>query len=205
MKYGGVLGPAAFLVAVILVAFLRGDYSHTGQLMSELGETGGAYSAIFNYAGFFVAGVSIILFAIFLRGELSSFNLSVAAAVLIGIHGAGMLFATWARCDTGCPAEGSASQLAHNIIAGIKFPALLLASLILGIQFIRNNISKSVGWLSILAFLVSLVLMAKFTISAELRENAGLWQRAFLAVIYSWLMLVSIFLARRPKARTPMS
>ena len=202
MKYGGIIGPITFLLAVIIVAAIRGDYSHTEQLMSELGERGSAYSFLFNYAGFFVTGISVFLFCVFLSGELKSRDLSVAAAVLIVIHGLGMLAATWAQCDAGCPAEGGTSQLTHNIIAGIKFPALLLASLVLGVQAFKHRISNIYGTLCIIAFALSLGLMAKFTMVAETREFAGLWQRAFLAVIYGWLVFSAFFFICHSRERT---
>ncbi len=202
MKYGGIIGPLAFCIAVIVVAALRGDYSHTDQLMSELGERGSAYSWLFNYAGFFVTGVSIIGFSVFLSAALKAREMSIAAAVLIAIHGLGMLAATWAQCDSGCPAQGSTSQLAHNIIAGIKFPALLLASLVLGIQALRHRVSNAYGAFCIAAFLLTLILMVKFTMVAETRELAGLWQRAFLAVTYAWLVSSAFFFFHRDRAGT---
>ncbi len=202
MKYGGIVGPIAFFVTVILVAALRGEYSHTEQLMSELGEQGSAYALLFNYAGFFVTGVSVLLFSVFLSGELKSRELSIAAGVLIATHGLGMLAATWAQCDIGCPAEGSTSQLAHNVIAGVKFPALLMASLVLGVQLVKNQISNAYGTFCFAAFILSLGLMVKFTMVAETRELAGLWQRAFLAAIYTWLVFTAFFFIRRSREST---
>ena len=192
-RYFGVAGPVMFFVVAFSLASFLPSYSSKTQMISELGATGAEYANIFNYLGFLPNGVFITAFAIFLYGALKGNKLNPTAAVLIAVHGMGMLLATWFSCDISCnPVNPSSSQIIHNAIAGIKFPALIVSMFVIGYQLAKSGISKRFGVYSIISGALSLVLMGLFASSVETRSHTGEFQRLFIGVAYLWLVLLSV-------------
>lgn len=192
-RYCGAAGPIVFFISAFAVASLVPGYSNQTQMISELGATGAEYSALFNYLGFLPNGLLITAFSAFLFASLKNVNLNPAAAVLIAVHGIGMILATWYSCDISCnPVSPTKNQIIHNAIAGIKFPALIASMFMLGIQLINREISKKFGIYSIASAVVSLALMGLFASSVESRSHTGELQRLFIGVAYFWLVLLSI-------------
>lgn len=191
-RYGGVIGPVIFFMAAFIISSLVPGYSSQSQMISELGASGAEYALFFNYLGFFPNGIFITLFSIYLYRTLKINRLSPASAIFVGIHGLGMLLATWYSCDSGCnPSVPSTNQIIHNVIAGIKFPSLIVAIVIFGIQALRNNISKIFGIFSIASAILVLSVMAMFTVSVATREHTGEYQRLFIGLAYVWLASLS--------------
>ena len=191
-RYAGILGPLIFFITTFVVSALQPDYHTQSQMISELGATGVAYAQAFNYLGFLPNGILITVSGAYLFGLLSNSQINPLPAILIIIHGLGMVLATWLSCDVSCtPAEPTWQQLGHNIIGSIKFPALHLAILILAIQLFKHNISKAMAYGSLAAFVISTVFMILFVLSVPSRELTGIYQRLFIGSIYLWLAAVS--------------
>lgn len=196
-RYGGLLASVTFATAIVVVGSLRPSYSHVTQLVSELGESGGAYSALFNCAGFLPTGLLLLTFAFPLRAWLRERGMGGSVAVLVGIHALGMAAAAWVSCDVTChPTSPTTMQVGHDVIAAIKFPALIAATFVLGHQL---RASEGFAWLARLSIgcgIASLVLMVAFVTTVETRMATGTFQRAFLTVLYAWLCIVSLVVGR---------
>ena len=191
-RYFGVVGPVIFFTVASLLAAVLPGYSSKTQMISELGATGAEFSSVFNYLGFLPNGLFITAFAVFLYAALKNSKLNPLPAVLIAVHGIGMSLATWFSCDITCnPVSPSNSQVIHNAIAGIKFPALIVSMFIIGFQLTKSGISKRFGIYSIISGVLSLVLMGLFASSVESRSHTGELQRLFIGVAYVWLVLLS--------------
>lgn len=67
----GIAGPLIFVTVVAILGFIRPDYSHATQLVSELGEPGEPYAMIMNVFGFILFGLSMIPFAVGLHWGIS--------------------------------------------------------------------------------------------------------------------------------------
>lgn len=191
-RYSGLIGPAIFFIVAFVVAAMLPSYSNQTQMISELGASGATYSNIFNYFAFLPNGILITIFGLYFYKLLKLNSINPIAAILVIIHGLGMLMATWLSCDITCtPSDPSDKQIAHNIIGAIKFPALHLAILIFAIQLLKRGNSKTLAYWSIFTFIVSGLFMVLFASSVESREFTGIYQRLFIGSIYIWLAVVS--------------
>ena len=82
---GGLVGPILFAAVVSLCAALRPDYSHTTQVMSVLGETGGPHASLMNAAGFVPSGLLLIAFGTSLAWLVPRTPLSILGSLLVGL------------------------------------------------------------------------------------------------------------------------
>jgi large subunit ribosomal protein L30 len=119
LALGGIVGPALFVVILVVAGARSAGYDHASQMISELGASGAASAWLMNYAGFVAAGVLICLFG------LSLFTLPRSASVLIGaalvvVFGLGTVVAGLASCDLGCAsASPSFEQTLHEQVSQI--------------------------------------------------------------------------------------
>lgn len=191
--YFGLLGPLLFFITAFFVAAISPDYNAQTQMISELGASGSSHAWLFNYFGFLPNGIFITAFGVYFYAQLKQHMFKPLPAILIIIHGLGMLLATWFSCDLSCtPVEPSAKQIAHNILGAIKFPALHLSLLIFAIQLFKRGNNKLWAYASLFTFMLSAVLMVLFASSVETREYTGIYQRFFIGTLYLWLALISL-------------
>ncbi len=85
LALGGVGGPVLFAAVVLVCAALRPDYSHSMQVMSALGETGGPNALLMNAAGFVPTGLLLMGFAISLSRLVPRTALATAGALFLGL------------------------------------------------------------------------------------------------------------------------
>lgn len=188
-RYFAITGPVIFFISSILIGYFTQDYDYQSQMISELGATGAKLATEFNYFGFLPNGILIMLLGFGLIRVYQQSSLPIAVPILIIIHGLGMILATWVSCDISCnPTNPSHQQVAHNVIAAIKFSALHLAILISAIQFFKLDDKKTT--LALLSlFIISGLFMALFISSLESRYLTGLYQRVAIFCIYTGIVL----------------
>lgn len=190
-----ILGPSCLLLTATILAAIQPDYEFTEHMISELGAMQAPYANWFNYAGFLPNGICILLFGFFLFAYMTQHNFHPLAAVLVVIHGFGMLLATWLSCDLSCtPAAPSNEQLLHNLLAIIKFPALHLATLVIAIQLLRRSHTKIFAYWSFFTYLIVSVFLFLFISSIETRDLTGVWQRLLIISLYTWLISLALYM-----------
>jgi hypothetical membrane protein len=197
----GVLGPACFLLAVTVCGMLRPAYSHATQMISELGETGGQYSALMNYGGFIPTGLLVIAFAVVLFRSYPRSRSSAIGSVLVGAFGGGVLAAGVFSCDMGCPPQpGSLEGELHNFVSLIAFAGGIGGTFAWARHFrtvaARPGLAQYSTWSGVIAVWF---LVATF-VSIQSRAWTGVWQRIFLGVLFLWCVVVAIRTARPPRS-----
>lgn len=207
LALGGIAGPGAFAVVILVCAALRPGYSHVTNVVSELGATGTPYAVVMNYAGFVPAGLMLAAFGVALAGILPRRRLVLAAAVLVTLFGAGVAASGVVSCDPGCPRSGgSLENLLHDRIAPITFLCLIVGAAILGLQFRRLPAWRHLAIYSLLSSGFGLVFLAALASSLESRTLTGAWQRLMFTVLFLWCAVVGRDAFRSPSSpRSPSS
>lgn len=199
LTLGGVAGPILFFAVVVIAAALRGNYSHVASFISELGATGTPYAALMNHVGFLPAGLMLAAFGVGLASVLPRRRLTILAAVLVTLFGAGVAASGIASCDPGCPQSGgSVENLVHNRIAPIAFLCLIVGAGILGVHFRSNPNWRSYSAYSLVSSGIALCLLVALANSLDSRELTGIWQRLLLFVLLLWCAVVGLRAYRLP-------
>ncbi len=193
LSLGGAAGPVLFATAVVVSGALRPEYSHVTRFMSELGEAGGSRSYLMNYGGFIPTGLLLIGFSVSLFRSFARTRTSVLGALLVGAFGAGIMAAGVFSCDPGCPHEGlSAQASAHQIVSYVAFGGGIFAPLVWASCFRRLNQWRSLWVYSLLSGCAAIILLALTGSAVESRALAGVWQRAFISVLFLWCAVVGV-------------
>ena len=207
-RYTGVLGPVIYFAMALIIAAILPEFNLQTQMISELGATGSQYSQIFNLLGFLPNGIFIIAFGVYFYSQLKTYEFSPWPAILVIVHGIGMMLVAYFSCDLACmPTDPSLKHIGHNIIGGLMFPALQVAILIFAIQLFKRGQSKTYAYGSIFTFIVAGVFFALFSMSIESRDFTGGYQWLFIGTLYIWLAVVCFkldaIMARQPLNHTP--
>lgn len=187
----GVLGPIAFALSTIIFAAMRPEYDHMTQFISELGATGTPNAEGFNVFGFGLAGALITVFCFTLFRLLPASILARVGAALVTVFGVGMLIVGIYSCDPGCIVISQEGRI-HDGVSAFMF-----TSVILGIFLVSLALRRQDGWrrhaiyslITAIALVVLLVIMLR---SAETRTLSGMWQRLFLATLFTWIAATGI-------------
>ena len=167
---------------------LAQDYSHTANYISELGAIGMPLGGLVSFAGFLPIGllVGVCLAAAAARSGVTGserigfFLLMSVALAYIG--------AAFARCDLGCPAQGSGRQQMHNLLGVAEYIGGSA-----GLMFVSWGLPKAVPLASrgvlALAGIITLVAFV-FMASPHLALWRGLAQRIAEAALFGSLLLI---------------
>jgi hypothetical membrane protein len=185
---GGIAGPLLFFVVVSILGYLKNDYEHITQFISELGETGGRFAYYMNYLGFMSAAALIFLFAITLWSRYSLSTLTKVATLLIGAFATGMFLAGVFSCDPTClPLEPTLDHILHNLVSFVAFLSLIISTILWGLA-LRNKPGWSgfgiYSWATAAGATLFLISMIA---TAATRNGVGLFQRSFLALLFIWM------------------
>jgi hypothetical membrane protein len=118
LAMGSILGPIILTFTVVVLGFIRPDYSHSLQLMSELGETG-APTAIFMNLVTAILGISILLFALGLYSIAHGTSGKVGSIIML-IGGICMIGGGIFPCDPGCEPVSFIRSL-HETVSLVGF------------------------------------------------------------------------------------
>lgn len=199
MLIGGIAGPVLFALVVAVCGALRPEYDPLTRFMSELGETGGAYAPLMNYAGFMLSATLIMGFAISLPARFDTSLSTRLGTVLIAAFAAGMFAAGVFSCDTGCtPEVPTSAQRLHDLASTLAFPSLILATLVWGLHLRRDPAWRRFGLYSLGTGGLCVVLLFAMVASVETRTGTGLLQRLLLGALFLWMALLATRLLREP-------
>lgn len=200
---GGVAGPVLFALVVVTAAWMRPDYSHVHQFISDLGATGSPNAAVMNYLGFVPAGVLVAFFGLALRRALPRDRLVLAGAALVTLFGIGVATSGAVSCDPGCPqGTGSIENAIHNAIAPVAFLCLIVAAGLFAVRFRTLASWRGLGWYSAASSILGMLLLVVLAGTLQTRHLTGLWQRLLLCVLFSWCMVVGLNAYRWMSAAT---
>lgn len=202
----GVVGPVLFAVATVFVGTTRSSYSHVSQFISELGETGAELGWVMNWFGFMLSGVLILIFVIASRKLVSSGALNVIGSLCLIAFAICLFLAGVYSCDLGCsPTNPTPEQKLHDLVSIIAFPAFILGVMVWGVMFLRDAGWRRFGVYSLVSGFASIVVLVAMVQSEATREGTGTLQRLFLAILFAWLVALSIRLQRPGDTRDQSS
>jgi hypothetical membrane protein len=192
MNLGGVAGPLLFAVVVVVTADLQPEYDHMSQLMSELGASDSAYSALMNIGGFMIPAVFILLFAMSLARWHFSSSSSRMGSILIALFAVAMFSAGLFSCDPGCQFESpSTHQIVHRIVSLFGFVCLVSSTFFWGSHLRRISSQRRFAVYTLVTGLLAIVLLVLVVLSVETRTGTGLFQRLFIGALLGWLAVFS--------------
>jgi hypothetical membrane protein len=192
-----ILGPLAFLsfvLSFLAFAAIQPGYSHTLNMISELGMAGAPNASAWNWIGFGLTGLLALVFAWGLRATLLPERGATAVAILVAIAGAG-----WAALGLFPAASGfqpSVATTLHFSAVGVNYLAFLASCVVFAVSLRREPYWRS--WVPFALAMAALGL-ASFFIPPSLL-SPGLSQRLALLVYFVWLLGLGWAALRKPRA-----
>lgn len=183
-----VVGLAVYYPLVLFGgAALKAEYNHVSQYISELNATGSDWSWQIGYMGFLPLGllglVSLVVVAPRARlngvGKIGCWLLIAEPVAYVG--------SAFAPCDLGCPATGSLSQNAHNVLSAITLVMTTFGLVLLSCNSRLSPVQR-VAWLALAATFITLY---AFALAPDLAQWRGLLQRFAEGILYGCLCLIS--------------
>jgi hypothetical protein len=188
------------LAFYLLGARLKPGYSHTANFLSELNATGTPWARELGLYGFVPLGILVGLFLAVAWSPALRAGASSGALLLLASQPIAYLGVALAPCDAGCPASGSASQAAHNLIALVTYTAagagffwLARAAPLRGTPFRPLLAAAGVAWLALFVLLVQ----------PALAPWRGLLQRAAEAILFGVFAVLAFKVASGGSSREP--
>ncbi|MEM5581909.1 DUF998 domain-containing protein [Roseibium sp. AS2] len=179
---------------VLVAGSLYPDYSHLSRFMSALGATGTVHGATVNLAVFAVAELWILVFVALALRAVGRDGPAIAGLALVGLYAVLLLTAAYFPCDFECrPELPSRSHLIHVSAGFLAYVAALAGLFLVTLRLNRRgiaNLPRSAGAGLVLS---GAVLLAG---TVQSQEFAGLFQRLLETLIYLWLTMVGVALAR---------
>ncbi|WP_160160927.1 DUF998 domain-containing protein [Actinomadura sp. K4S16] len=199
------LGPALYVVVLLLDSLTRPGYDALDHFGSELANGDRGWLMIANFV---LAGTLTICFAFGLRTVLRPGRGALAAPVLVGLFGLGLVVAGVFVADPkpGYPAgsAGTANPTLHSQIHDANlFPTwgvMTIAILVLAARFATE---KQWGWMwysivsAVAAMATLLVAVALYDADTQTGSYHGLWQRISITIGFGYFSVVAAGLLRR--------
>jgi hypothetical membrane protein len=190
------IGAALFAAATVLAGALYPGYSHLHEAVSQLAATNSP-SAPIMIIGFFALGVGVVAAGVDMLRTLRGAAGRTAGALTV-ISGALLFVVGLARpaCSDfigACRAAEDAGTIPlhhvlHNLISALLF-LLLTIAVFLQARAVAGNGAKRLGPPALLVGVVSSVTLVTLVV-ASLGPVAGLVERAYLLVLFGWLIAV---------------
>jgi hypothetical membrane protein len=198
---GGAIGPLLFMVVFLIEGATRPHYSVWQDAVSALSLGEGGWMQSTN---FIVCGALVLGFAIGLRRVLRTGRGSTWGPILLGIVGLSMIGAGIFVTDPGLgyPHEASTITLTvhgtiHSLISLFAFISLPAACFVLARRDAADRASRGWAWYSVATGLLVVVFFVLTVVVTALNGPAGLTQRIFLIIGWSWIAGLSIRLMSR--------
>lgn len=200
----GVLSAAFLVLATVLGAALRDDYSHVRHSISELYETGAPNAALLMVL-FTTYHALVIPFAVGLhRGLPGRGGKARAGPVALGLAGLlGIPLGAWARCDPGCFGATTLRGQLHGVLVLVTVPLIFFA-----IVAVWHRLRDHPGWRGYatysLATAVAGILFGVGMTPFMEGPLTGLLERISVGIIVQWYVVMGLRLmaqgrgARRP-------
>lgn len=173
-----------------IIGALTPHYSSRSNFLSELGQTGAPYAALMNYGVFLPVGLLWAAGMVLVWRALPPGALGAIGAALLFGNSVSYIGAAFFPCDAGCPAEGSFSQLMHNLTGAVGYFLSPAAFALLGAHLIGKG-RAAFGGVTLLAAAATGLGFATMFASLE-GDDAGLWQRLTDYSLYLWMGLAAL-------------
>ena len=191
---GGVVGPFALVIAMLIVSAGRPDYDHAADTVSRLGEMGGHWAAVMNFGGFLVYGLAVVGLAFGLYLAFMGRPGSWLGPVLLGAYGVCYVALAFAPCDPGCTGTSEAlGERAHFFLSRMIIVLAFATPLVLFPQFVRSPSWSRISSLSVLLPVVGYLGFLGVLPGLEF----GWQQRLWLGSMLAWVLVAGSFLADR--------
>lgn len=176
-------------------AAIKPGYSQISNFVSEYNATGTAWAGTLTYAGFLAVSILLSLFLLVAAPVTQVSGASRVGFWFLWSAPASYFLAVIAPCDAGCPAEGSISQLWHNILAIITYfgmgAGVALISSAPGLR--RFKLRRTFMLLTGAAFPIVFIAM----VQPDLDSWGGLMQRSLDVALAISLVLIAWTLMKR--------
>lgn len=190
--------PILFALAVIVLGFLREDYSHVSQMMSDLGEIGSRNMAGQN-ANFIVTGLLVLAFSIGLHRATSPGKSMTVGSLLVAVIGLGSVGAGVFPSDPSCPAPtcDSVADNGHTVASMIVFLSIPFAVLLVSRGLWRDSAWRRYRAYSALTGILASALLVLFIASTlDEASSLGRWdgaiQRLYIATWLQWIGVMAV-------------
>ncbi|MDD1653934.1 MAG: DUF998 domain-containing protein [Methanomicrobiales archaeon] len=188
----GMAAPITFFGTVLALGFLRPEYSHVTQLMSELGIPGSPYAPVMALVGFALTGFLLTGFAPGVYHALGRQPGGIWGSLLIGVVGLCFVAEAFFPCDAGCIPVATPGRL-HGLFATLAVVVTIAALFLLAYAMKRHGGWNGYWQYTVVTGAVVLLLVAFFPSLAAVR---GLAQRVMIGVPFLWTEVVAIRLFR---------
>jgi len=191
----GIVGPISYTVVVMILAFLRPEYSHITHNLSELGEAGGQNAIVMNTTGIALPGILMIAFALgFHRGIAGGEGSKIGPALLALSGAAWVMTAVFPRDDPACTGV-SMVGIMHSVFTIVSALAMILAPLTLSPRLKSDNLWQDCQYYSLVSVIVAGVISAVYGLRI-LDQWEGALQRILMGVLLLWVEVMAIRLLR---------
>ncbi len=199
---GGAIGPLLFIVVFLTLGATRPHYNVWQDAVSALSLGEGGWMQITN---FIVCGALVLGFAIGLRRVLRTGRGSTWGPILLGFVGLGLIGAGIFVTDPGLGYPHEANTITvtvhgtiHSLISLLfVFIPLPAACFVLALRDAADPASRGWAWYSVATGLLVIVFQVRTIVATALNGPAGLTQRIFLMIGWSWIALQAIRLMSR--------
>ena len=179
---------------------IKPGYSQISNFVSEYNAVGTAWAGTLTYAGFFTTAAILSAFLIVAVPLIRAEGASRVGAWLLWSLPASYFTAVIAPCDAGCPLEGSASQIAHNLLGIVCYFGMGISVLLIAFdsRFSGFKLRRTFLLITGIAFPAVFFLM----VQPELDQWAGLLQRLLdIAMAVSLILIVWTLIPTEHNAR----
>jgi hypothetical membrane protein len=198
----GAIGPLLFIVVFLIEGATRPHYSAWHNVVSSLSQGEGGWMQMTN---FIVCGALVLGFAIGLRRALRTGRGSTWGPILLGIFGLCLIGAGIFVTDPGLGYPHEASTIIvtvhgtiHSLISLLfVFISLPAACFVLARRDAADPTSRGWAWYSVATGLLVVVFVVLTFVATALNGPAGLTQRIFIIIGWSWIAVLAIRLMSR--------
>ncbi len=196
----GVIGPALFVVVLLVEGATRPGYSAWHQFGSELELSSQGWEQVAN---FLMCGLLCIAFAAGLRWALGRGKGAIAGPVALAIFGAALIAAGIFKTDPGlgyppgvpAPSSPTPHGVVHALAGLFAFVSLGVACFALARRFAGD--ARWRGWAAY-SILTGIVVVLSLVVSnvPSMQEYTGLIQRIGIIAGWTWIILLAARLVR---------
>lgn len=199
LLFSGILAVVFYVAAVIIGGALRPGYSHIGNFVSELIETGAPNKSLLNplfilynlFTGTFAVGLLLFVQA---KSPSGSVNLGRAGAIILIAEAVfGLVTIFFPQDVRGTPATTTGTM--HIVLAGLSSLTTMGAILLVGLWFRRVPGMIGYAWYSLISLMIVFIFggLAAYT-GATNSPISGLMERITIGGFLQWMLVLGILL-----------